>query len=322
MAPASELPPDKRFAPLYEQLPDWAGLDAGLWANLRAHGDCAAWQAAVDGLPSCAGVRLNAGDVIGLDSPLAAGGRARLRTGLQALHPWRKGPFSLFGIDLDAEWRSDMKWRRLAPAIDLTGCRVLDVGCGNGYFGWRMLAAGAELVVGLDGSVLFHMQHQAVNHYVRSRRNWVLPLRFEQLPAELREGRFDAAFSMGLFYHQRRPGRHLVELRRCLKPGGQAVVEGLVVDGPQVLRPSGRYARMRNVHSIPTPGALTAWLADAGFQHIRIIDVSTTTVEEQRPTPWMRFQSLADALEPNDPSRTLEGHPAPKRCVVTARSPS
>ena len=343
---------DDRFAALRDLLPDWAALDEVLLGNLGVHGDFPRWQTALNRLPpprgptlatgswSCAEfvggsveakgpgaaavaasiLRLNAGDVVAVDGELPLGGEGLVREVLQALHPWRKGPFALFGVQVDSEWRSDMKWRRVAPFVDLVGRRVLDVGCGNGYFGWRMLAAGAELVVGIDSSVLFHMQHQAVNHFVRSRRNWVLPLRFGELPAPLAEAKFDAAFSMGVIHHQRAPRQHLERLRGCLKIGGQAVVESLVVDGAEPLRPPDRYARMRNVWVVPTPSALVDWLAAAGFADIRIVDLSATTAAEQRTTAWMRFQSLADALDSANPSLTVEGHPAPKRCVVTARN--
>ena len=50
-------------------------------------------------------------------------------------------------------------------------------------------------------------------------------------------------------------------------------------------------------------------------------DVSITTVEEQRGTDWMRFQSLSDYLDPADHSRTVEGLPAPMRAVIVARKP-
>lgn len=315
--------PDDRFANLYDLLPDWSPLDEALQRNLRVHGDFRRWQAALDRLPppiAASNLRLSAGDVVAVDGDLPLGGQALVREALQALHPWRKGPFALFGVQVDAEWRSDLKWRRVAPFADLADRRVLDLGCGNGYFGWRMLAAGAELVVGIDSAVLFHMQHQAVNHFVRSRRNWVLPLRFGDLPPKLAAARFDAAFSMGVIYHQRDPRRHLERLRSCLKTGGQAVVESLVVDGAEPLRPPGRYARMRNVWVVPTPSALLGWLTAAGFGEVRIVDLSVTTAAEQRSTPWMRFQSLADALDPANPSLTVEGHPAPKRCIATARN--
>ena len=312
--------PDARFAAVYEALPDWAELDAALFANLKGHGDWRRWQAALDRLPAARSVRAEYGDVVAVEGDLAAEDRARLREALQALHPWRKGPFELFGVRIDAEWRSDLKWRRVAPAVDLAGAVVLDVGCGNGYFGWRMLEAGAERVVGIDATPLFHMQHQAISHYAADHRNAVLPARFEQLPERLTEARFDAAFSMGVLYHQRDPGEHLGRLRRSLKTGGQVIVETLVVERAAPLRPEGRYARMRNVPEIPTPNSLLSALVAAGFEEVRVIDNSTTTGAEQRTTPWMRFESLAEALNPDDSGQTIEGHPAPKRCVAVARN--
>lgn len=313
--------PDGRFAPLYDLLPDWAGIEDALWRNLHAHGLYGRWQTALHRLPSATVARPALGDLVRAQGALAAADLDLLRDCLATLHPWRKGPFDLFGIHIDAEWRSDLKWRRVAPAVALAGGAVLDVGCGNGYFGWRMLEAGAALVVGVDGNPLCHMQHQAINHYLGSRRNWVLPLRFEQLPAQLAEGRFDAAFSMGVLYHTRRPKTHLAALRRCLKPAGRLLVESLVVEAAAPLHPVGRYANMGNVHVIPTPDALVQWMQEAGLCAAEIVDLSVTTTKEQRSTPWMRHHSLADALDAKDANRTKEGHPAPKRCVVAAQAP-
>ncbi|MCP6280325.1 DUF1698 domain-containing protein, partial [Klebsiella pneumoniae] len=63
------------------------------------------------------------------------------------------------------------------------------------------------------------------------------------------------------------------------------------------------------------------WLRRAGFVDVRCVDVSTTTVEEQRGTEWMRFQSLGDFLDPEDHSKTVEGLPAPRRAVIVGRKP-
>lgn len=314
------LVPDTRFAALHEALPEWAELDATLFANLHRHGDCGRWQAALDCLPAAHGIRTDYGDVVAVAGGLVPDHRTLVREALQALHPWRKGPFDLFGVRVDAEWRSDLKWRRVAPAVDLAGAAVLDVGCGNGYFGWRMLQAGAQRVVGIDATPLFHMQHQAINHYAGDHRNAVLPIRFEQLPERLTEARFDAAFSMGVLYHQRNPGEHLRRLCRSLKTGGQVIVETLIVESAAPLRPAGRYARMGNVFEIPTPNSLLNAMAAAGFEEARVIDIAATTGAEQRSTPWMRFESLAEALNPDDAGRTIEGHPAPRRCVAAARN--
>ena len=43
-------------------------------------------------------------------------------------------------------------------------------------------------------------------------------------------------------------------------------------------------------------------------------------VDEQRSTEWMRFDSLASALDPNDSGRTVEGWPAPERALLLAEA--
>jgi len=124
-----------------------------------------------------------------------------LESTLRELHPWRKGPFNIHGIKIDTEWRSDWKWARLAPHIQsLAGRRVLDVGCGNGYYAWRMAAEGAELVVGIDPGLLFLAQFRAIRHFMASSPPvQVLPLGIEAVPAKLHV--FATVFSMGVLYH-------------------------------------------------------------------------------------------------------------------------
>ena len=113
---------------------------------------------------------------------------------------------------------------------------------------------------------------------------------------------------------------HLVSLRNKLAPGGQLVLETLVIEGDEnaLLEPNGRYARMGNVWQLPSPGLAARWLAQAGFSRVEIIDVGQTSLEEQRRTPWMTFHSLAQFLDPNDPGLTIEGLPAPRRAILTA----
>ena len=49
----------------------------------------------------------------------------------------------------------------MSKHLDLKGKRILDVGCGNGYYMWRMLGAGADSVIGVDPNWLFFCQFQA-----------------------------------------------------------------------------------------------------------------------------------------------------------------
>lgn len=239
---------------------------------------------------------------------------------LRQLMPWRKGPWAFGGITIDTEWRSDWKWNRLKPHLPaLRGKRVLDVGCGNGYFGWRLLEAGADAVIGIDPTLLYCMQHLAAVRLLGAARNWVLPWTLEEAPAD---ACFDLVLSMGVIYHRKDPLDHLRRLLACARPGATVVVESLVVAGEVSLHPPGRYARMRNVSVVPSIPALRQWLRETGFDDPRLVDVTPTLVDEQRTTDWMPFESLREALDPADPSRTVEGHPAPVRAILLAGKPS
>ena len=304
-----------------EKLP--AQVERGLAAE--RYGDLPRWQAVLEALPELpVSQRYLDRARVGADCdpPLSEDARDSLADRLQLLHPWRKGPFELFGVHIDTEWRSDWKWERIAPHLDdLRGRRVLDVGCGSGYHCWRMAGAGASEVIGIDPTPLFVLQFLALQKYLQQPGVWVLPLGIQHVPPKLQA--FDTVFSMGVLYHRRSPLDHLLELRDCLRPGGQLVLETLVIEGGPgaTLVPEGRYARMGNVWFLPSCDSLLGWLRKLKFREAEVVDVSVTSTEEQRSTEWMRFQSLADFLDPDDPARTLEGYPAPRRAVVTARAP-
>ncbi|MDH3441323.1 MAG: tRNA 5-methoxyuridine(34)/uridine 5-oxyacetic acid(34) synthase CmoB, partial [Gammaproteobacteria bacterium] len=245
-----------------------------------------------------------------------------VRALLMKLSPWRKGPFHVHGITIDAEWRSDLKWDRLIDHIEpLAGRRILDVGAGNGWYSLQMLKEGANVVIGIDPTVLFIVQFEAIRKLCGVHSVHVLPLRLEDLPPKTEA--FDTTFSMGVLYHRRDPQQHLGELLETLKPGGELVLETLVLpgDGRRIHEPVDRYARMRNVWHLPTIPVLRDWVQEAGFAPPRVIDVSTTTSVEQRSTEWMPFESLAEALDSENPDLTVEGLPAPTRAILSCRKP-
>ena len=294
---------DSGLQPWLEQLPQQ--MARGF--STTRYGDLPRWTEALAALPKITpeAVQLDAARV-GCSGALDPVEHEQLLSALQGLHPWRKGPFQLFDVHAVA---------------DLAGKRVLDVGCGSGYHCWRMLGAGAAEVIGIDPSPLFNVQFRAIQHFLQQPSINVLPVALEQLPSQLKT--FDTTFSMGVLYHRRSPMDHLTELRETLVPGGQLVLETLVVEGgaDTVFVPPGRYARMGNVWFLPSPSALCLWLAKAGFLNVRLLDVSQTGTDEQRTTDWMTFHSLAQFLHPDDPKQTVEGHPAPRRAILTADAP-
>jgi len=318
-----------KLEPWLASLP--AQIDRGLCT--QRFGDLPMWLEALASLPvvETDQVDLKNGVTLGSQQGLPAPVQAQIRGALEQLIPWRKGPFQVHETFIDTEWRSDWKWDRVLPSLaPLSGRTILDVGCGNGYHCWRMLGEGAKQVIGIDPSPRFAVQFQMLKHFIgkaannpHSNRSAVefLPVGIEALPKNLQA--FDTTFSMGVFYHRRSPMDHLRELKATLKPGGQLVLETLVIEGGlgEVLVPQERYAMMNNVWFLPSCETLLAWLKKCGFRNPRVVDINTTSTEEQRATDWMKFQSLSDFLNPNDSSLTAEGHPAPMRAVFLAEAP-
>ena len=288
----------------------------------KKHGDLARWQQAIESLPNIkpssydlGQPRIRVGEASDIDEQTQAG----LEKQLKQLMPWRKGPFEIFGIHINTEWRSDLKWNRLKDSIQpLKGRTVLDVGGGNGYHSWRMRGEGAKLVMNIDPSRLFMMQYRVVQHYLGDIGVYTIPLGIDDVPRQIKA--FDTVFSMGVLYHRKSPIDHIVHLAECLRAGGELVLETLVVDGDEnaVLLPEKRYAQMNNVWFIPSCLMLERWLRRVGLKNVRVVDISATTVDEQRSTGWMQFQSLSDFLDPEDHSKTVEGYPAPKRATILA----
>ena len=317
-----------------KQLPTWLNAikDKANYAHAPAY------QASVARLPNLTvnNVDLNS-DTLTIDARLNESERKQTMALLKQLMPWRKGPFQIGGqagssqsdseaadsILIDTEWHSDWKWQRVAPHLgSLEGRRVLDVGGGSGYHGWRMVGAGADTVIIVDPSCLFYHQFMAIRHFVGSAdayRTHYIPVPLEALPAHSQL--FDTVFSMGVLYHRQSPFEHLQQLRGQLVKGGELVLETLVVEGDAntVLVPHDRYAQMNNVYFLPSVAALIGWLEKAGFSDVRCVDVAVTSTEEQRKTEWMTYHSLADFLDPNDSTKTMEGYPAPMRATLIAK---
>lgn len=291
----------------------------------RGHGDYNKWLQVLEQLPN-----VTPSNVVLDQSCITVGNKTdctdvqleQLETSLRTFMPWRKGPFNVFGIEIDTEWRSDKKWDRVRPHITSLKDRVvLDIGCGSGYHCWRMEGEGARLVIGIEPTLSYVMQYHVMQHYIRSPKTFVLPFSTDTMPDT--QQFFDTIFSMGVLYHRRSPIDHLAQIWEWLQWGGELVLETLVIEGKQgdILIPENRYAKMRNVWFIPSCDTLTLWLRRCNFKNIRCVDINQTTTEEQRSTDWMQFESLVDFLDPNNPDKTIEGYPAPRRAIFIANKP-
>jgi len=234
------------------------------------------------------------------------------------LIPWRKGPFSLCGMDIDSEWQSNLKYNLLKPHFNLKNKIVADVGCNNGYYMFRMLKEQPKRLVGFDPSAIFKTQFDFVNHFVKSDIKYEL-LGVEHL--EFYEHKFDMIFMLGVLYHRSDPIASLKSLNRALNKNGEIIVDSFMIDGEDevALVPKDRYAMIPNIYFIPTVNCFKNWLGRAGFTDIELIEITTTDDTEQRVTKWTFGQSLNNFLDHENPTKTIEGYPAPKRAYFKAR---
>jgi len=245
--------------------------------------------------------------------------RAELREDLLSMWPWRKGPFEIFGISIDSEWRSDLKWERVIGHLKpLKNRHILDIGSSNGYYMFRMLQYQPAMIMGIEPYTNFYYQFMMINSISEIRNIFTLPLKFEDTVSLTKK--FNTIFCMGILYHRKSPIDFLSQIKKMLTADGELVLETLIIGGNShtALVPEERYAKMPNVYFIPTVPVLISWLKNSGFKNIRCVDISTTTTDEQRKTEWINTETLSDFIDPNDGSKTIEGYPAPVRAVIIA----
>ncbi len=254
------------------------------------------------------------------DTPLTSQQQVDLKKALMKLKPWRKGPFNLFGVEIDSEWQSNIKWNRFVDSLpSLEDKRILDIGAGNGYYLFRMAAHNPWLTLGIDPLASYGSQFLAMQRYLQVPRTHFLPLSLEQFP--MLPDYFDVVFCMGVLYHRKSPFDFLNQLREYMRKDGHLVLETLTIDGEDdlVLSPAQRYAQMHNCFFLPTVPCLKNWMLRCGFEDVQVVDQSMTTTSEQRTTEWMPFKSLVDFLDPKDSTKTIEGYPAPQRSIVICK---
>ena len=235
-----------------------------------------------------------------------------------ALKPWRKGPFRLNNLFIDSEWQSNIKYNLLSPYFDLKDKVVADIGCNNGYYMFRMREQNPREIIGFDPGANFYLQFLFINLFAKTDIKFEL-LGVEHLP--FYEKKFDFIFMLGVLYHRSDPVGSLKSLAKALNKSGEIIIDTFMIDGDEdvALSPASTYSKIPNIYFVPTVNCLRNWLVRAGFCDIEILAITKTDANEQRKTDWIDSQSLEDFLDPNDPTKTVEGYPAPKRVYVKAK---
>ena len=239
---------------------------------------------------------------------------------LETFIPWKKGPFNIVSEQIDTEWRSELKWNRLEPHVaNLEGKVVADIGCHNGYFMYRMLKQNPKHVIGFEPVGKHWFNFQMINDLLSENQ-----LSFELFGVEhmeLFEDSFDTIFCLGILYHHTDPIGLLRQMKKALKSKGELWIDcqGIKGDMPVAYVPEGKYTGARGFWFLPTTSCLVNWVKRAGFQHVSVVYDEMLEADEQRPSKWAPIKSLNDFLDPNDPEKTIEGHPAPKRIYLRAK---
>ncbi len=239
---------------------------------------------------------------------------------MRSFMPWRKGPFNVFGIDIDAEWRSERKWNRLRPELpDLADKVVADIGCNNGYYMFRMAPCRPRLVLGFEPYVQHYYTFRTLNGFAGLDNLYIDLLGIEHL--NLFPECFDVIFLLGIIYHRPSPIEALRDIHAALKPGGTLILESQAIPGkdPVALFPARTYAKVPGTWFVPTGACLRNWLKRTGFRNIDLFCSHPMSSAEQRRTAWMSYESYEDFIDKERPALTIEGYPAPRRVFLKAK---
>ncbi|HIJ78147.1 MAG: tRNA 5-methoxyuridine(34)/uridine 5-oxyacetic acid(34) synthase CmoB [Desulfobulbaceae bacterium] len=259
---------------------------------------------------------------IGQADELNQADRQLVYEAMRAFMPWRKGPFNIFGIEIDSEWQSQRKWNRIAPMLpDLSGKVIADIGCNNGYYMFRTIPHQPKAVIGFEPFLQHYYCFNTLNQLAGVDNLFMEMMGVEQI--NLFPDCFDLILLMGIIYHRISPVEMLREIRAALRPGGTLILESQAIPGdePVALFPESRYAKVPGTYFVPTAACLKNWLTRVGFAEVEIFCCHPMSNEEQRRTDWMTFESYSDFIDPTNPSLTVEGYPAPLRVFLKATNP-
>lgn len=276
-------------------------------------------------IPSVNKTRCNfSGDTIIFqsDEPIRPDILQKIESDLKSMIPWRKGPFDLYGIFIDAEWQSHMKWNRMKDHLpELENKVVADIGSNSGYYLFKIAQYNPALVMGFDPVLKFKLQFEYIQNFARRDNIIYNMLGWHSL--SFFESFYDVIFNMGIIYHHRSPLEILDVCYKALKPGGTMIIETMAIASKKeiALTPGRRYCGTPGVWFIPSESALYNWLRRSRFIDIHTIYLDKLTIEEQRSTEWAPFDSLSDFLDQENSDHTKEGYESPSRMIVLAKKP-
>jgi len=162
-----------------------------------------------------------------------------------------------------------VKWRQIAPFIapDLTGWRVLDIGCNAGFYSFELARRGALVTaIDIDAHYLAQARWAAreygLHHRIEFRQGSVYEL------SGARE-KFDLVWFLGVLYHLRHPLLALDILREITRR--RMVLQTLTMPGEEALQPPESVGLFER-----------EWLTRPGWPRMAFIERAL----EDDPTNW------------------------------------
>jgi len=189
-----------------------------------------------------------------------------------------------------------LRMKFITDAFDLSGSKVLDIGCGGGILTEALAKAGAH-ATGIDLSkdsieaARIHASQQGLN----------IDYRYENVEdtAAGHAGEFDAITCMEMLEHVPEPGKVIDACSRLLKPGGHAFFSTInrtpkalimvIFGGEYILRllPRGTHTYSKLIR----PEELKRWAQDSGLEFQRLASLIYN--------PFIRKFKVADVVDNN-----------------------
>jgi 2-polyprenyl-6-hydroxyphenyl methylase/3-demethylubiquinone-9 3-methyltransferase len=168
-----------------------------------------------------------------------------------------------------------LRMKFITDVLDLSGKKVLDVGCGGGILTEALAKSGAQ-AVGIDlskdsiAAAKMHAAQQGLN----------IDYRYENIEdtASKQAGEFDAITCMEMLEHVPEPKKIIAACSRLLKPGGHAFFSTInrtpkaflfvIIGGEYILRllPRGTHTYKKLIR----PAELKQWSHESGLEFRRL----------------------------------------------------
>jgi len=168
-----------------------------------------------------------------------------------------------------------LRTKFITDGLDLSGRKVLDVGCGGGILSEALAKANAH-VTGID---LSNESIEAAKIHA-SQHGLDIDYRYENIEetASKHAGEFDAITCMEMLEHVPEPGKIIAACSKLLKPGGHAYFSTInrtpkaflfvIFGGEYILRllPKGTHTYRKLIR----PSELKHWAQESGFEFRRL----------------------------------------------------